>query len=56
MAKRMAALDSAQQIYPSTASEDALTVDEGVCRWRLKNREIGDVLTFGLGTSRDMAK
>jgi len=56
IAKQMAALDSAHRIYPSTPSEDALAVDEGVCRWRLKNREIGDVLTSGLGTSGVTAK
>ncbi len=56
MAKRVAGLDSAHRIYPSTPSEDALTVDEGVCRWRLKNGEIGDVFASGLGTSRYTAK
>ena len=56
IAKQMAALDSAHQIYPSTSSEDALTADEGVCRWRFKNGEIGDVFASGLGTSGDMAK
>jgi hypothetical protein len=55
-AKWMAAIDSARQIYPSTHSEDGLTVDEGVCRWRLKNREIEDVFAFDLGTSGDMTK
>ena len=56
IAKQMAALDLAYHIYPSTPSEDALAVDEGVCRWRLKNREIGDVFASGLGTSGDTAK
>jgi hypothetical protein len=56
IAKQMAALDSAQQIYPSTSSEDVLAIGGGVCRWRLKNGEIGDVLASGLGTSGDMAK
>ena len=36
--------------------EDVRTVDVGVCRWRFKNGEIGDVLASGLGTSGDMAK
>ena len=56
MAKGMAGLDSGHQIYPSTPSEDALTVYEGVCRWRLENREMGEVLTSGLGTSGDTGK
>jgi hypothetical protein len=56
MAKRTAALDSAHQIYPSTPLEDALTVDEGVCRWRFKNREIEDVFASAFGTRADTAK
>ena len=56
MAMTMAALDLGHQICPFTCSEDMLTVDEGVCRWRFKNREIGDALASGSGTSRDMAK
>ena len=56
MAKRMAGSDLAHQIYPSTSLEDVLTVDEGGCRWRFKNREMEDVFASALGTSGDMAK
>ena len=33
-----------------------LTVDQGVCRWRFKNREIGDVFNYCWRTRRDAAK
>ena len=33
-----------------------LTVDQGVCRWRFKNREIGDVFNYCGRTRRDAAK
>ena len=56
MAKRMAPLDSAHQIGVSTVSRKVFTVDEGVCRWRIKNREIGSVFASALGTRGDMAK
>ena len=52
----MAALNSASQIGLTTISKDILTVDEGVCRWRIKNREIGNVFASALGTRGDMAK
>src|SRR5436190_195970 len=42
--KRRTALKSARQIGVSTISKDVLTVDEGVCGWRLKNRQIGHVV------------
>ena len=52
----MAALNSASQIGLTTISKDILTVDEGVCRWRITNREIGNVFASALGTRGDMAK
>src|SRR5947207_12133602 len=45
--KRRTALKSARQIGVSTISKDVLTVDEGVCGWILKNREIGHVFEIG---------
>ena len=56
IAKRMAGFDSAHHICLSTFFGDVLTVDQGVFRWRFKNREIGDVFASGLGTSRDTAE
>jgi hypothetical protein len=52
----MAALNSASRIGLTTISKDILTVDEGVCRWRIKNREIGNIFASALGTRGDMAK
>ena len=52
----MAPLDLAHQISVSTLSRKAFTVDEGVCRWRIKNREICNVFASALGTRGDMAK
>ena len=56
IAKRMAEFDSAHQIGVSTLSGSVLTVDQGVCRWRFKNREIGDVFNYCGRTRRDTAK
>ena len=52
----MVPLDSAHQIGVLTLSRKVLTVDEGVCRWRIKNREIGNIFASVLGTRGDMAK
>src|SRR5216117_2209895 len=41
--KRRTALKSAHRIGVFTISNDVLTVDEGVCGWIFKNREIGHV-------------
>src|SRR5436190_21639107 len=38
-AKRTTPSDSARRIGLATILKDILTVDEGVCGWRLKNRE-----------------
>src|SRR5216110_1968498 len=46
MLKRMAPVDSAHQIGLATLLIDVLTVDEGVSRWRFKNREIGHVFDY----------
>ena len=35
-AKRMPSFDSAPQISVFTLSKEALTLDQGVCRWRFK--------------------
>ena len=43
MAKRTTPSDSAHQIGPSTLPKGVLTVDQGVCGWMFKNREIGHV-------------
>ena len=48
--------DSACQIGPTTLSRGFLTVDEGVCGWRFKNRDFGNVFISDLGTSEDKAK
>src|SRR5437773_1099813 len=48
--KRRTALKSARQVGVSTISKDVLTVDEGVCGWRLKNREIGHVVDYSSTT------
>src|SRR5436190_771383 len=44
--KRRTELKSARQIGVSTVSKDVLTVDEGVCGWIFKNREIGYVFDY----------
>src|SRR5436190_233527 len=44
--KRTTVLKSARQICVSTISKDVLTVDEGVCGWTFKNREIGHVFDY----------
>src|SRR5947199_333991 len=44
--KRRTGLKSARQIGVSTISKDVLTVDEGVCGWIFKNREIGNVFNY----------
>ena len=49
-------MDLADQIGVSTLSRKAFTVDEGVCRWRIKNREMGNTFAPALGTRGDMAK
>ena len=51
--KWMVPLDSAHRIRVSTLSREVLTVEERVCRWRFKNRELGYVFASALGTSRD---
>src|SRR5437773_162197 len=48
--KRTTVLKSARQIGASTISKDVLTVDEGVCGWRLKNRQIGHVVHYSSTT------
>src|SRR5216117_4723 len=45
-AKRTTPLDPAYRIGVSTISKDVLTVDEGVCGWLFKNREIGHVFDY----------
>ena len=52
----MAPLDSAHKIGVSILSGSVLNVDQGVCRWRFKNREIGDVFNYCGRTRRDTAK
>ena len=52
----MVPLDSASQIGLSTFSREVLTVDQGGCRWGLKNRDIRDIFASALGTSRDTWK
>jgi hypothetical protein len=49
-------LDSAHQIGMSTISREVLTLDQGDCRRRIKNRELVNVFAFGLGTSIDPGK
>src|SRR5947208_9124731 len=44
--KQTTVLKSAPQIGLSTISKDVLTVDEGVCGWMFKNREIGHVFDY----------
>src|SRR5213596_2422564 len=44
--KRRTALKSARQMGVSTISKDVLTVDEGVCGWIFKNREIGYLFDY----------
>src|SRR5436190_8775406 len=54
--KRTTELKSARQIGVSTISKDVLTVDEGVCGWRLKNRQIGHVVHYISTTRRCTSK
>lgn len=56
MGMGMTDLNSTHQVCPFPSSEDILTVDEGICRWRFKNREIENVLASDLGTRGDMGK
>ena len=44
--KQTTELKSPRQIGVSTISKDVLTVDEGVCGWIFKNREIGYVFDY----------
>src|SRR5437762_9777051 len=44
--KRRTAMKSARQIGVYTISKDVLSVDEGVCGWIFKNREIGYVFDY----------
>ena len=53
-AKRRTPSDSAHRIGQSTLLNDALTVEEGVCGWRFKNREIWDVFNYCARMDRDM--
>src|SRR5947207_1555819 len=46
MLKRMAPVDSALKICLATLLVDVLTVDKGVSGWRLKNRQIGQVVHY----------
>src|SRR5437763_363071 len=46
----MAPVDSAHQIGLATLLIDVLTVDEGVSRWRFKNRQIGHVVHYSSTT------
>src|SRR5437762_8191553 len=52
--KRTTVLKSARQIGVSTISKDVLTVDEGVCGWIFKNREIRYVFHYS-STARPRA-
>src|SRR5436309_15648860 len=54
--KRRTALNSARQIGVSTISKDVLTVDEGVCGWIFKNREIWNGFNYSARMNRDMDK
>src|SRR5205814_978090 len=54
--KRRMALKSARQIGVSTISKDVLTVDEGVCGWIFKNREIGHVFDYNSTTRARTSK
>ena len=44
--KQITPSDLAHRIGVSTISKDVLTVDEGVCGWIFKNREIGHVFDY----------
>src|SRR5204863_242822 len=44
--KKITPSDLAHRIGVSTISKDVLTVDEGVCGWMFKNREIGHVFDY----------
>jgi len=52
----MAPFDSAHQIGVYTFSRQVLTIDQGVCRWGFKNRDLRNVFASTLGTSRDTGK
>src|SRR5436190_586579 len=54
--KRRTASKSARQIGVSTISKDVLTVDEGVCGWIFKNREIWNGFNYCARMDRDMDK
>ena len=54
--KRRTALKSARQVGVSTISKDVLTVDEGVCGWIFKNREIGHIFGHSSITIADTSK
>src|SRR5947199_381061 len=56
MLKRMAPVDSAHQIGLAALLIDVLTVDEGVSRWRCKNREIGHVVHYSSTTRPHKSK
>src|SRR5205814_2341588 len=56
MLKRMAPVDSAHQIGLATLLIDVLTVDEGVSRWRFKNRQIGHVVHYSSTTRPPASK
>ena len=56
MARRRQPLDSAHRIGPYTHLREVLTADEGVCRWRFENCEIGCVLNYCGTTSEDTEK
>ena len=46
-------MDPAHEIGISTPSRKFFTVDEGICRQGIKNRELGYIFAPILGTSRD---
>ena len=52
----MVRLDSGHQICLLTSLEWVLTEVEGVCRWRFKNCEIGDVFGYISTTAARTAK
>ena|SRR5439155_358003 len=56
IAKRMVPSDSACRIGVSTLSREVLIVDQGVCRWRFKNRDLGNVFNYCERTDRDTDK
>jgi len=56
MGKRMAALDSAHRIGPTTVSKEVLVADEGCSGWRFKNCDIWYIFYYCKRTDRDMDK